>query len=117
MAAKAAPAARDRDPVLSPSGAASGVRGVALVLHGGRADSYDAVRAGHLSPLRMRPFAARLATGGGDQGLAVWTLRNRVRGWNGADQSALQDARWASGGSARSTPTCRSISSATRWAA
>ncbi|MHA7239236.1 dienelactone hydrolase family protein [Arthrobacter sp. TMS1-12-1] len=97
MAAKASLHARDREPVLSLSGAMSAVRGVALVLHGGRADSYDAVRARHLSPLRMRPFAARLAAGGGGQGLAVWTLRNRVRGWNGPDRSALRDARWALG--------------------
>ncbi|WP_258069946.1 alpha/beta hydrolase [Arthrobacter sp. SX1312] len=97
MAAKASPPARDRDPVLSIRGASSPVRGVALVLHGGRADSYDAVQPTHLSPLRMRPFAARLAAAGGGEGLAVWTLRNRVRGWNGEDRSALRDARWALG--------------------
>lgn len=83
------------EPSVVIGGAGAGVRGVALVLHGGRADSLDAVRPEHLSPLRMRPFAARLAAGGGTQGLAVWSLRNRVRGWNGTDQSALKDARWA----------------------
>lgn len=81
--------------MISVSGATSGVRGVALVLHGGRADSFDAAEAYHLSPLRMRPFAARLAAEAGRHGLAVWSLRNRVRGWNGADRSALTDARWA----------------------
>lgn len=81
--------------MISVRGATSGVRGVALVLHGGRANSFDAAEAYHLSPLRMRPFAARLASGGGQHGLAVWSLRNRVRGWNGADRSALTDARWA----------------------
>ncbi len=89
------PQARHRDPVVGISGADAGVRGVALVLHGGRARSFEAVRARHLSPLRMRPFAARLAAGGRRHGLAVWTLRNRVRGWNGSEQSALEDARWA----------------------
>lgn len=78
---------------------------MALVLHGGRASSFDAVRSQEFSPLRMRPFAARLAAGGGGQGLAVWTLRNRVRGWNGADQSALKDARWALGRIAAEHPT------------
>ncbi|MCU1631358.1 MAG: Lysophospholipase [Micrococcaceae bacterium] len=95
VAASAGLPARDREPVISISGATSGVRGIALVLHGGRATSFDAVQRHHLSPLRMRPFAARLAADGGEHGLAVWTLRNRVRGWNGADQSALRDARWA----------------------
>ncbi|MDQ0734161.1 alpha/beta hydrolase [Arthrobacter agilis] len=87
--------AGDRDPVVRVGGARTGVRAVALVLHGGRAESFDAVQPQHLSPLRMRPFAARLAAGGRAHGLAVWALRNRVRGWNGADQSALVDARWA----------------------
>lgn len=95
VAAQAAFPAGDRNPVVSISGAVSDVRGVALVLHGGRAASFDAVQPQHLSPLRMRPFAARLAADGGTHGLAVWTLRNRVRGWNGADRSALKDARWA----------------------
>lgn len=85
----------ERDPVITISGAGSGVRGVALVLHGGRANSFDAVHPLQASPLRMRPFAARLAAGGAAQGLAVWALRNRIRGWNGEDQSALKDARWA----------------------
>ncbi|MGO4491121.1 alpha/beta hydrolase [Arthrobacter sp. 2YAF22_2] len=70
-------------------------RGVALVLHGGRADSFQAVRGRHLSPARMLPFAQALRNEGGPQGLAVWTLRNRYRGWNGPDMSPVQDARWA----------------------
>ena len=105
MAGEATRPARDGDPVVGVGGAGTGVRGVALVLHGGRARSFDAVRPGHLSPLRMRPFAARLAAAGGRHGLAVWTLRNRVRGWNGADQSALKDARWALGRIAAEHPT------------
>ena len=95
---------RDGEPVVRVGGARAGVRGVALVLHGGRAQSVDAVRRRHLSPLRMRPFAARLAGQGAQHGLAVWALRNRVRGWNGAEQSALQDARWALGRIAAAHP-------------
>ena len=68
---------------------------MALVLHGGRADSYEPVSARHLSPARMLPFARALRRGGGGDGLAVWTLRNRYRGWNGKDMSPVQDARWA----------------------
>jgi pimeloyl-ACP methyl ester carboxylesterase len=70
---------------------------VALVLHGGRANSFEPVRGRHLSPSRMIPFARLLHRGGGASGLAVWSLRNRVRGWNGPEMSALQDARWALG--------------------
>ncbi|GAA2132701.1 alpha/beta hydrolase [Arthrobacter humicola] len=81
--------------VLSIADAAGETRGVALVLHGGRADSYDPVRGRHLSPARMLPFARALNRQGGPHGLAVWTLRNRYRGWNGEDMSPVQDARWA----------------------
>ncbi|WP_445154861.1 alpha/beta hydrolase [Arthrobacter sp. Hor0625] len=80
---------------LSIADAAGETRGVALVLHGGRAASFDAVRARHLSPARMLPFAQALRGRGGPHGLAVWTLRNRYRGWNGPDMSPVQDARWA----------------------
>lgn len=81
--------------VLTIAEAAGETRGIALVLHGGRADSYDPVRGRHLSPARMLPFAQALRTQGGPHGLAVWTLRNRYRGWNGEDMSPVQDARWA----------------------
>lgn len=90
--AGAGPAARAE---LSIADAAGETRGVALVLHGGRADSFEAVRARHLSPARMLPFAQALRNEGGPHGLAVWTLRNRYRGWNGPDMSPVQDARWA----------------------
>jgi alpha-beta hydrolase superfamily lysophospholipase len=81
--------------VLTAARAAGDTRGVALVLHGGRADSFEAVRGLHLSPARMLPFAQALRKQGGPHGLAVWTLRNRYRGWNGEDMSPVQDARWA----------------------
>lgn len=81
--------------VLSVAAARGTTRGVALVLHGGRSHSFESVRGGHLSPARMLPFARALHNGGRSQGLAVWTLRNRYRGWNGKDMSPVQDARWA----------------------
>lgn len=81
--------------VLSVDLARGNTRGVALVLHGGRANSYEAVSGRHLSPARMVPFAQTLRARGGTHGLSVWTLRNRYRGWNGADMSPVQDARWA----------------------
>ncbi|HEY8702380.1 MAG TPA: alpha/beta fold hydrolase [Arthrobacter sp.] len=69
--------------------------GVALVLHGGRSRSYAPVAALHLSPARMVPFARHLHRAGKGHGLAVWSLRNSVRGWNGEDMTPLRDARWA----------------------
>jgi alpha-beta hydrolase superfamily lysophospholipase len=69
--------------------------GIALVLHGGKSHSRERVEAWHLSPARMIPFARHLHRAGRSKGLAVWSLRNTVRGWNGADMSPLQDARWA----------------------
>lgn len=89
-----APAAR-REAALTVLAASGTTRGVALVLHGGKAHSYEPVEARHLSPLRMVTFARHLHRAGKDHGLAVWSLRNSVRGWNGPDRSALQDARWA----------------------
>ncbi len=90
--------------VLSIAPAAGETRGVALVLHGGRSESYASVRARHLSPARMLPFARTLRAEGGPHGLAVWTLRNRYRGWNGKDMSPVQDARWALSHIAREHP-------------
>src|SRR5215207_9864426 len=82
-------------PALSIRKSAGATKGVALVLHGGRSSSFQQVRNYHLSPARMVPFAWHLHRAGRDHGMAVWTLRNSVRGWNGDTASPLQDARWA----------------------
>jgi pimeloyl-ACP methyl ester carboxylesterase len=71
------------------------VTAVALVLHGGRERSTEAVEPGQLAVRRMRPFARRLAAEGGRDGLEVVSLRYRVRGWNGDDRSPVSDAEWA----------------------
>lgn len=65
---------------------------VVLVLHGGRATSPDASPRG-LAYLRMVPFARAVASRNRD--VAVWSLRYRVRGWNGSAEDPLHDARWA----------------------
>lgn len=88
-------AARIHVPVLTVREATGTTKGVALVLHGGQSHSHQPVEARHLSPARMVPFARDLHRAGGKHGLAVWTLRNSVRGWNGSEMSPLQDARWA----------------------
>lgn len=90
--------------VLSIAEAAGETRGVALVLHGGQAHSFETVGRTRLSPVRMVPFARALQGRGGPHGLAVWTLRYRYRGWNGAEMSPVQDARWALSHIARQHP-------------
>jgi len=71
--------------------AVGATRAVALVLPGGRADSFEPTAARHLSGVRMRPFAASLQRNGARHGLEVWSLRYRVRGWNGELASPLAD--------------------------
>lgn len=68
---------------------------VVLVLYGGRADSIAPSRPWHLSALRLAPFARHLHRRLAAVGVATWTLRYRVRGWNGDDASPVADARWA----------------------
>ncbi len=87
--------AQPRLDVIDPPSPLDRVEAVALVLHGGRERSQEPVRPGQLAVRRMRPFVRDLASAGGDHGLAVWLLQNRVRGWNGDERSPVADARWA----------------------
>ena len=88
-------AANPRLDTIEPPSALDGVTAVALVLHGGRERGHSAVQPGQLAVRRMRPFARDLATAGADDGLAVWSLQYRMRGWNGDEQSPVADALWA----------------------
>lgn len=93
-------------PLLSPEGGngaelrghvPSDPHGVVLLIHGGAEAGTSRVRWSGLAALRMVPFAlaiTRRARRSGDD-LAVLRLKNRVRGWNGAAQDPLVDARWA----------------------
>jgi dienelactone hydrolase len=67
---------------------------VALVLHGGKARSMRPASRRQLSAVRMTPFARALERAGSEQGLAVWTLQYRDRGWNDKG-SQVEDATWA----------------------
>jgi len=80
-------------PVLRRSATAN-PRAVALVLHGGQETSSARAHALRPAYLRMLPFARELRRAGGD-GLAVWRLRYRYRGWNAPDFPPVADARWA----------------------
>ncbi|WP_188491067.1 alpha/beta hydrolase [Williamsia phyllosphaerae] len=66
---------------------------VVLVLHGGKVRSTAPAQTNHLSAARMRPFARAVATK--VPNTAVVMLQYRMRGWNGADESPVADARWA----------------------
>ena len=70
-------------------------RSVALVLPGGAANSLRPTGDRDLAGVRMRPIAAALHRRGAAAGMAVWTLRYEIRGWNGDKRSPVADARWA----------------------
>jgi pimeloyl-ACP methyl ester carboxylesterase len=82
------------EPKLLVDSAAGPVRGVALVLHGGRSRSHMPVNAAQLAVLRMRPFVTTLRRNR-RSGLVVAQVRYRVRGWNGAERSPVPDTLWA----------------------
>jgi alpha-beta hydrolase superfamily lysophospholipase len=81
-------------PALDVSGPHDHARAVVLLLPGGRATSTAPARRG-AAYLRMVPFARAVAWRMRGRDVAVWTLRYRLRGWNGADQDPVRDARWA----------------------
>jgi pimeloyl-ACP methyl ester carboxylesterase len=92
--------ARAFQPILVRQPGAMAVRAVALVLHGGREVSAEPVTAYQLAVLRMVPIARHLASAGEADGLGVWRLRFRYRGWNsrsgGAEEAhPAADVRWA----------------------
>lgn len=82
------------EPKLIVADAGAPVRGVALVLHGGRSKSHLPVRPTNLAVLRMLPFVTSLRRHAND-GLVVAQVRYRVRGWNGAERSPVPDTLWA----------------------
>ena len=74
------------EPRLIVADAKGPVRGIAVVLHGGRSKSRAPVRATQLAVLRMRPFVTALRS---TDGLVVAQVRYRVRGWNGAAMAGI----------------------------
>lgn len=66
-----------------------------LVCYGGKAASRVPSRPWHLGAVRLVPLARALARRGAPQGIATWTLRYRLRGWNGDEASPVADAEWA----------------------
>jgi len=70
-------------------------RAVAVVLPGGRADSFAPGNPRQLAGRRMLPFARGLSEHPAADGVAVWTVGYRYRGWNGEQMSPVHDTRWA----------------------
>ncbi len=83
---------------------------VVLIAHGGRSHGRDTGSRRRLAYWRMRPFGAVLERGGRrhrtdvGHGVAVYLLRYRYRGWNGAAMDAYRDAAWAVGEITRRHP-------------
>lgn len=69
-------------------------RAVVLVLHGGTNRSHLPTQWVNLAVVRMLPIAWAVARAGRSD-FAVARLKFAVRGWNGAEQSPVADARWA----------------------
>lgn len=82
-------------PSIRALGASGKTEAVVLLLHGGAEHGVDRIRPWSGPYLRMIPFALDLHRAAGDRGVAVWQLRNRVRGWNKPDIPPVQDGLWA----------------------
>ncbi|MFH8529524.1 alpha/beta hydrolase [Streptomyces tendae] len=70
-------------------------RAAVLVLHGGRSESRGAARPWQLAALRMHPFLRALEAATGRDDVLLGQVRYRHRGWNGAAEDPLRDARRA----------------------
>jgi len=68
---------------------------VVVALPGGMERSYHRATRHQPSYLRMLPMGASLRRWGRPHGVAVWIVRYRYRGWNGADMSPLDDGLFA----------------------
>lgn len=71
------------------------VTAVALLLHGGKEESFSPAGSMPLPGLRMRPVGALLTRAGARHGLAVQAVRYRYQGWNGEAACPVVDARAA----------------------
>ena len=81
-----------------------------LVCHGGRSHGRGSGARRRMAYWRMRPFGSGLERAGRahrsdlGHGVAVYLLRYRYRGWNGAAMDAYHDAAWAVGEITRRHP-------------
>lgn len=89
------PMSRPSVDVHAPDESTGPVRGVALYLHGGKAQGTMPPSDMALSLIRMRHFESFARDTLLTRGAASWLLRYRVSGWNDAQADTVQDARWA----------------------
>jgi predicted esterase len=82
---------------LAVRGPVTGACGAVLVLHGGREHGTAAVTWYQPPVVRGALLAAAVHRRLAGRGVAVWTLRFGVRGWNGDGAAAIADALWALG--------------------
>ncbi|RZS43379.1 alpha/beta hydrolase family protein [Herbihabitans rhizosphaerae] len=80
--------------VIDPPGSVP-VKAIVMVLHGGSETGRQRAHRLRLAYLRMLPFGTNLAASTVDDGVAVWLLRYRYRGWNAPHEDPIEDARWA----------------------
>jgi predicted esterase len=83
-----------RAPHLRFAGDDTRAQAVVLLLPGGTPHELAPVRPFDLAVLRMFPFGRSVVRAGGGRIMLV-SLRYRVRGWNGDEESPVPDARWA----------------------
>jgi pimeloyl-ACP methyl ester carboxylesterase len=81
-------------PILSTYDAPGRPRAMVLVLHGGKPRSSQVVDGRSASWRRAAWLARDIARRAHDDGVGVWLVRYRRRGWNGGSD-AVADARWA----------------------
>jgi predicted alpha/beta-hydrolase family hydrolase len=84
-------------PTLIPAAVApqaDSVRGVVLMLHGGKDRSTEVVDERSLSRRRSLVMQRALAPSFAEAGLLTCLMSYRVRGWNGGE-GPVEDARWA----------------------
>ncbi len=93
-----------RKPSIETAGPAPDPSAIVIIAHGGRADSRQPAGNRTLTYAWQRwvtPWVVGAVRGAG---VAVWRLRYRYRGWNGAAADAAQDLRWAVREAARRHP-------------
>jgi pimeloyl-ACP methyl ester carboxylesterase len=84
---------RERQPQLTEGQETGEVKGVALLLPGGKVRSHRGPL--KLAELGLRELQTELVERGRPHGIAVHLLRYRYAGWNGADADTAADTRWA----------------------
>ena len=82
------------EPILSKHDAPDGPRALILMLHGGKDRSSAAVDGRSLSWQRSLSMQRAITSEAHQEGISVWLLRYRQRGWNGG-RDRIADARWA----------------------